>query len=57
VRAAIDPDAEGGQFYGPRRSVTGPPVLATPVAQSADPAFGAEFWRLAEQATGVQFTV
>jgi len=57
VRAAIDPDAEGGQFYGPRRSVTGPPVLSTPVAQSADPAFGAEFWRLAEQATGVTFEV
>jgi NAD(P)-dependent dehydrogenase (short-subunit alcohol dehydrogenase family) len=57
VRAAIDPDATGGQFYGPARSVTGPPVLTTPVAQSADPAFGAEFWRLAEEATGVTFEV
>jgi NAD(P)-dependent dehydrogenase (short-subunit alcohol dehydrogenase family) len=55
VRAAIDPDAAGGQFYGPSRSVTGPPVLTKPVAQSADPAFGAEFWRLAEEATGVTF--
>jgi len=57
VRAATDPDATGGQFYGPRRNVTGRPVLTTPVAQSADAAFGAEFWRLAEQATGVTFTV
>ncbi|MEP6482300.1 MAG: SDR family NAD(P)-dependent oxidoreductase [Rhodoglobus sp.] len=57
VRAAIDPSAESGQFYGPARSVTGPPVLATAVAQSADPAFGAEFWRLAEEATGVSFAV
>jgi len=57
VRAAIDPDAAGGEFYGPSRSVTGPPVLAKPVPQSADPAFGAEFWRLAEQATGVAFDI
>jgi len=57
VRAAIDPDARGGEFYGPSRSVTGPPVLTKPVAQSADPAFGAEFWRLAEAATGVAFDV
>jgi NAD(P)-dependent dehydrogenase (short-subunit alcohol dehydrogenase family) len=57
VRAAIDPDAAGGEYYGPSRSVTGPPVLTTPVAQSADPAFGAEFWRLAEEATGVKFEV
>lgn len=57
VRAAIDPDAAAGDFYGPARSVTGPPVLGKPVPQSADPAFGAEFWRLAEQATGVTFEV
>jgi NAD(P)-dependent dehydrogenase (short-subunit alcohol dehydrogenase family) len=57
VRAATDPDATGGEFYGPRRSVTGPPVLTTPVPQSADAAFGAEFWHLAEQATGVEFDV
>ncbi|MBN9239422.1 MAG: hypothetical protein BGO97_07005 [Micrococcales bacterium 70-64] len=57
VRAAIDPDAAGGQFYGPSRSLFGAPVLTTPVAQSADPAFGAEFWRLAEAATGTPFPV
>lgn len=57
VRAAIDPDAAGGEFYGPARSVTGRPALTRPVAQSADPAFGREFWRLAEEATGVRFDV
>lgn len=57
VRAALDPDAAGGEFYGPSRSVTGRPALARPVPQSADPAFGAEFWRLAEEATGVRFDV
>ena len=57
VRAAIDPDARGGEFYGPSRSVTGKPVVAKAVAQSMDPAFGAEFWRQAEQATGIEFRV
>jgi len=57
VRAAVDPDARGGEFYGPSRSVTGPPVLTTPVPQSADPAFGSAFWDLAESATGVTFEV
>lgn len=57
VRAAIDPAAESGQFYGPSRSVTGPPVVVNPVPQSADPAFGAEFWRLAESATGQSLTI
>ncbi len=57
VRAAIDPDAVGGQFYGPAHSVTGRPVLVKAVAQSADSTFGAEFWRLAEAATGVPFSL
>jgi hypothetical protein len=57
VRAAIDPDAAGGEFYGPSRSVTGPPVLTPAVPQSAAPAFGAEFWRLAEQSTGQKFDI
>ena len=57
VRAAIDPDARGGQFYGPSRSVSGPPVVVEPVASSAAPAFGQEFWRQAEAATGITFSV
>jgi NAD(P)-dependent dehydrogenase (short-subunit alcohol dehydrogenase family) len=55
VRAAIDPHAQGGEFYGPRRSVAGAPVLVEPIASSASAEFGAEFWRQAEQATGITF--
>lgn len=55
VRAALDPTAVGGQFYGPSHSATGKPALAKAVAQSLDPAFGAEFWRQAEAATGLIF--
>lgn len=57
VRAATDPSAQGGQFYGPRFSTVGRPALTAPVAQSADPRFGAAFWRCAEEATGVTFGV
>jgi NAD(P)-dependent dehydrogenase (short-subunit alcohol dehydrogenase family) len=55
VRAAIDPAANGGEFYGPHRSVRGRPVLLEPVASSASEEFGDEFWRLAEAATGIRF--
>jgi NAD(P)-dependent dehydrogenase (short-subunit alcohol dehydrogenase family) len=55
VRATIDPAAKGGEFYGPRRSVSGRPVLLQPVAASASPEFGAQFWRAAELATGIPF--
>jgi NAD(P)-dependent dehydrogenase (short-subunit alcohol dehydrogenase family) len=55
VRAATDPNAKGGEFYGPRRSVSGRPVLLDPVASSASEEFGAEFWRQAEAATGIAF--
>ena len=55
VRAAIDPEAKGGEFYGPKRSVSGAPVLLDPVPSSASEEFGAQFWRDAEAATGIRF--
>lgn len=59
VRAALDPDAATGTFWGPGRGLglTGRPVPTRPVAASADPAFGAEVWRQAEAATGVVFEI
>jgi NAD(P)-dependent dehydrogenase (short-subunit alcohol dehydrogenase family) len=55
VRASIDPDAKGGEFYGPHRSVAGRPVTLEPVASSASEEFGREFWKQAEAATGIAF--
>ncbi len=57
VRAALDPDAESGQFYGPSRTLTGPPIVMAPVVSSATPEFGAHLWALAEEQTGISFTV
>lgn len=56
VRAATDPDAVGGTFYGPSfATLTGLPAPLAPVASSGSPAFGTFLWDLAEQKTGVRF--
>jgi NAD(P)-dependent dehydrogenase (short-subunit alcohol dehydrogenase family) len=57
IRAALDPDAVSGQFYGPSRNMSGPPVVMAPVVSSATPEFGAHLWALAEERTGVTFAV
>jgi hypothetical protein len=57
VRAALDPDAVSGQFFGPSRTLTGPPIVMAPVVSSATPEFGAHLWALAEEKTGVRFDV
>jgi hypothetical protein len=56
VRAATDPDAVGGTFYGPSfATLRGLPAPLAPVASSAAPEFGARLWSLAEELTGVSF--
>jgi NAD(P)-dependent dehydrogenase (short-subunit alcohol dehydrogenase family) len=55
VRAAIDPDAVGGQFWGPRFQTRGRPALARPTSTSSDPAIGARVWETAEELTGLRF--
>jgi len=55
VRAALDPDAESGEYYGPARRLAGVPILTAPVESSPDPAFGAALWAEAEELGGVRF--
>jgi NAD(P)-dependent dehydrogenase (short-subunit alcohol dehydrogenase family) len=57
VRAALDPDAASGTFFGPQRTLTGAPIAMAPVESSSSPEFGARFWALAELSTGVEFAV
>jgi NAD(P)-dependent dehydrogenase (short-subunit alcohol dehydrogenase family) len=59
VRAAIDPDAESGEFYGPRDmfGLRGAPVAGPAVASSASPEFGAKLWTLAEQWSGIELSL
>lgn len=58
VRAATDPDAVSGTFFGPALlTLTGNPAPLAPVASSASPAFGTRLWDLAEELTGVGFPI
>ena len=57
VRAAIDPGAESGEFYGPSAmmGMRGLPAVLAPVTSSASPEFGAKLWTLAEEWSGIAF--
>jgi hypothetical protein len=57
VRAAIDPNAVGGQYWGRTTPIFGRPVLNTPVASSHSAQFGEGLWSLSENWTGIPFTV
>ncbi|GAB3125213.1 SDR family NAD(P)-dependent oxidoreductase [Glaciibacter psychrotolerans] len=57
VRAAVDPDATGGQYYGPRFVVKGRPALQTPTRTSTDRRVAERLWTESEQITGVTFAL
>ena len=52
LRAATDPDAPGGGFYGPLFVTNGPPILKPLVRPGSDGAIDA-LWQVAERETGV----
>ncbi|TVT19821.1 SDR family NAD(P)-dependent oxidoreductase [Amycolatopsis rhizosphaerae] len=57
VRAAADPAARGGDYYGPAGfgQFTGSPVRVRPGARAQDAAAGARLWRESERLTGVRY--
>ncbi|MEE4023565.1 oxidoreductase [Gordonia sp. PKS22-38] len=57
VRAATDPDARGGQYYGPSGPMefSGAPVLVRPSPRVQDPALGRRLWEVAQALTGVRY--
>ncbi len=57
VRAATDPEATGGQYYGPGRlnETTGHPVLVEASAAAHDQAVARRLWDLSEELTGVRY--
>jgi NAD(P)-dependent dehydrogenase (short-subunit alcohol dehydrogenase family) len=61
LRAATDPSACGGEYFGPRRYglrrrfYTGYPAVVESSARSHDEADQARLWQVSEQLTGVSF--
>jgi NAD(P)-dependent dehydrogenase (short-subunit alcohol dehydrogenase family) len=61
LRAATDPAAQGGEYFGPRRYglrrrfYTGYPGIVQSSARSHDQAAQARLWQVSEQLTGVSY--
>ena len=57
LRAATDPEATGGQYYGPngRFEFKGDPTILEPTAQSHDPELQRRLWERSEELTGVTY--
>jgi protochlorophyllide reductase len=55
LRAATDPTAIGGQYYGPRWMTRGNAVVETPSKQARNENDAKRLWELSEQLTGRQF--
>jgi NAD(P)-dependent dehydrogenase (short-subunit alcohol dehydrogenase family) len=59
LRAATDPDAQGGQYYGPdgKKERKGNPVVVDVIPPAKDPETAARLWTLSEELTGVRYPV
>lgn len=57
VRAAVDPEAKGGQFYGPQFVQFGYPVLETPTRRARNAEDARRLWEESEKLTGVLFNL
>ncbi|HET9771870.1 MAG TPA: oxidoreductase [Acidimicrobiia bacterium] len=55
VRAATDPAAKSGEYYGPALQVWGPPVRERAGRQARDPQLAAGLWAQSESLTGITF--
>jgi NAD(P)-dependent dehydrogenase (short-subunit alcohol dehydrogenase family) len=56
LRAATDPDAPGGGFYGPLFVTNGPPVLKPLIRPGSDGAIDV-LWQVAERETGITIDI
>ncbi|MEV6323796.1 oxidoreductase [Nocardia sp. NPDC051787] len=57
VRAAVDPQVAGGEFYGPSGlfGLKGYPVLTEPARQALDVRTQQRLWRESERLTGIEY--
>jgi NAD(P)-dependent dehydrogenase (short-subunit alcohol dehydrogenase family) len=57
LRAATDPAAHSGQYYGPRFLVWGHPVAETPSRRARNAEDARRLWERSEEMTGLTFTI
>jgi NAD(P)-dependent dehydrogenase (short-subunit alcohol dehydrogenase family) len=57
LRAATDPSARSGEFYGPRGPLAlwGAPVIETTAARARDEAAARRLWQMSAELTGVRY--
>ena len=55
VRALVDPDVEGGQYWGPRYLARGQPIRQASAKLTRDAEAAARIWEVCEAATGVRW--
>ena len=57
LRAALDPQARGGEYYGPdgRREYTGRPVRVESVPSSHDRSAQERLWQVSEELSGISY--
>jgi len=58
LRAATDPQAKGGNYYGPdgNREMKGFPILVNPTATAQNKAIAKQLWSVSEQLTKVKYS-
>jgi NAD(P)-dependent dehydrogenase (short-subunit alcohol dehydrogenase family) len=57
LRAATDPGARGGEFYGPQRQTRGYPVRSTPRPNAFDTEAATQLWAQSEQDTHITYNL
>lgn len=55
IRASVDEQVKGGQYYGPHRNMTGYPVLVASNKASHNREDARKLWELSEKLTGISF--
>ncbi len=57
VRAATDPEAKSGQYFGPQLMAFGYPALETPSRRARDAQAARRLWDRSEELTGLEFDI